>query len=97
MYFNLDALDPMDTIVPGRSESLPSSTASLSSGKESGLSVADKDPGWPRKKYTDFVKKVTLQFYYIRKIETLRRQFLEGGETRVMKLQGSLRQNFGGS
>ena len=65
MYIDLDAPDSMDTIVPGWSDSLPSPTSSLSSGKKSRLSATDKDPGWPRKEYTDFVKKVTLQFYRI--------------------------------
>ena len=92
MYVDLDAPDPMDTIVPGWSESLMSSTLSSSSGKK--LTAADKDPGWPRKGYMDFVKKVTLQFYRIRKAETLRRQFLEGGEIGVMKLHGVLETKF---
>jgi hypothetical protein len=91
LYHDLDAPIGTDIVMQNstisQSDSAPSSS---SKSKKKKKSAHERDCGYPPKEYATFVKEVALNYYRVRTLDMLNREYLEKGPTGIMCLQADV-------
>ena len=92
---DLDAVNEATEDVGPALESLTGDNPSSSSGsKKKNKSAHDRDPGYPPREYTAFLRVVALDFYRIRSEDMLLRTYLRSQQSGIMRLQADLEAEF---